>query len=264
MAGDWIKMRSDLLTHPKVVRIMSALKADKLRVIGGLHAVWCLFDMHSSDGMLEGYNAEILDAHLGWPGFSVEMARIGWLEIKSDRLVTPRFDEHNGQSAKRRAQEAERKRMARAEADLSALEADEKRTREEKRREEKKEVTQEQGANAPAPKFSKPSASDLLFEFAGKVGNPQIEASKFLAYYESNGWKVGRNPMKNWKSSAAGWAARSNDHAGNKSSARPSKSESNADAFHSYIAALDAEETLGNGLAGALESQVGIGPDRQY
>jgi triacylglycerol lipase len=31
MAADWIKMRSDLCTHPKVVRIMSALKADKLR-----------------------------------------------------------------------------------------------------------------------------------------------------------------------------------------------------------------------------------------
>ena len=91
MAGDWIKMRADLLTHPKVVRIVSALKADKLRVIGGLHAVWCLFDMHSSDGMLEGYNAEILDAHLGWPGFSVEMARIGWLET-----ISPNEDQPHG------------------------------------------------------------------------------------------------------------------------------------------------------------------------
>ena len=47
MAGDWIKMRGDLGTHPKVVRIMSALKADRLRVVGGLHAVWSLFDAHS-------------------------------------------------------------------------------------------------------------------------------------------------------------------------------------------------------------------------
>lgn len=32
MAGDWIKMRADLHTHPKVVRISSALDADRLRV----------------------------------------------------------------------------------------------------------------------------------------------------------------------------------------------------------------------------------------
>ena len=50
MAGDWIKMRVDLSTSPKVVRISSALRADRLRVIGGLHAVWCLFDVHSEDG----------------------------------------------------------------------------------------------------------------------------------------------------------------------------------------------------------------------
>ncbi len=50
MAGDWIKMRAGLQTHPKVVRLTSALKADKLRVIGGLHAVWCLFDMLAPAG----------------------------------------------------------------------------------------------------------------------------------------------------------------------------------------------------------------------
>lgn len=44
MAGDWIKMRADLHTHPKVVRMASALKADRLRIVGGLHSAWCLFD----------------------------------------------------------------------------------------------------------------------------------------------------------------------------------------------------------------------------
>lgn len=138
MAGDWIKMRADLLTHPKIVRMVSALKADKLRVIGGLHAVWCLFDMHSEDGRLDGYTAEILDDHLGWPGFSAAMMKIDWLiDEDGESLSVPRFDEHNGKSAKRRAQETIRKQEARK---MSANDADEKRTREEKRREEKKET----------------------------------------------------------------------------------------------------------------------------
>ncbi len=260
MAGDWIKMRSDLITHPKVVRIMSALKADKLRVIGGLHAVWCLFDMHSSDGTLEGYSPEILDAHLGWPGFSAEMARIGWLEIKPDSLATPRFDEHNGQSAKRRAQEAERKRLAREAETLSALEADEKRTREEKRREEEKNKEKK-------PKgFQKPTVLELVAEFDGKVSNPSAQASLFFNVYETNGWLVGKSkaPMKNWKTAVAGWITRSKEYAGNQPIARPSKSESNANALYDYLDAIDAEEALGAGLAGVIESPVGIGTDRQY
>jgi len=131
MSGDWIKMRSDLFTHPKVVRISSALAADKLRTVGGLMSVWCLFDAHSVDGKLEGYTPKTLDDHLQWQGFAEAMASVGWLLIDKDSLILPEFETHNGASAKRRAQDADRKR---ADRKTSALEADEKRTREEKKR----------------------------------------------------------------------------------------------------------------------------------
>lgn len=137
MAGDWIKMRADLLTHPKVVRMMSALKADKFRIVGGLMSVWCLFDAHSEDGRLSGYTPELLDTMAAWDGFSGAMVAVDWLHIgENDGLQLPRFDVHNGQSAKRRAQDADRKR---ADRKSSAYEADKKRTRGEKRREEKKD-----------------------------------------------------------------------------------------------------------------------------
>jgi uncharacterized phage protein (TIGR02220 family) len=149
MAADWIKMRADLGTHPKVVRIMSALKADKLRVIGGLHAVWCLFDAHSEDGCLEGYTTEVMDSLIGWNGFCAAMVKVGWLvDEDGETLVMPEFEAHNGRSAKRRAQDSVRKRESR-EADedpknvreTSASDADKKRTREEKRREEEKHMS---------------------------------------------------------------------------------------------------------------------------
>lgn len=132
MAGDWIKMRSDLFTHPKVVRITSALKADRLRTVGGLMSVWCLFDTHSIDGHLDGYNLEAVDEMIGWPGFSAAMKTVGWLDEIPSGLILPEFGTHNGQSAKRRAQDSDRKKVSR----MSAYDADEKRTREEKRREE--------------------------------------------------------------------------------------------------------------------------------
>jgi len=135
MAGDWIKMRSDLFTHPKVVRMASALKADRLRVVGGLMSVWCLFDAHSADGKIEGYDFGTVDELLNWPGFATSMSAVNWLAQDGESLVLPDFDKHNGQSAKRRAQDADRKRDVRK---ASASNADKVRTREEKRREEKR------------------------------------------------------------------------------------------------------------------------------
>jgi len=146
MAADWIKMRVDLLTHPKVVRILSATRTDKFRVVGGLHAVWSIFDTHSVDGKLKGYTPELLDHVIGWDGFARAMESVGWLTFDGlETLALPEFDAHNGQSAKRRAEDQKRKRNGRArphsvQEDCGQI-ADKKRTREreEKRREEKKE-----------------------------------------------------------------------------------------------------------------------------
>ena len=57
-------------------------------------------------------------------------------------------------------------------------------------------------------RFTPPSIDALIFEFTGKVLMPEVEAKKFLGYYGSNDWKVGKNKMKSWKHAVAGWAAR--------------------------------------------------------
>ncbi|KKF68310.1 DNA replication domain protein [Citrobacter amalonaticus] len=161
MAGDWIKMRADLHTHPKVVRMASALKADRLRIVGGLHSAWCLFDVHSVDGFLDGYSAETLDDLIGFPGFSRAMMAVGWLEENGESLVMPRFEAHNGQSAKRRAQDADRKRKDRK---ASASEADKKRTREEKRREDLKDIDPPNPPRGREPKKTYPYPEQLNAE----------------------------------------------------------------------------------------------------
>ena len=141
MAGDWIKMRSDLQTSPKVVRISSATKADRLRVVGALHAVWSIFDTHAVDGILEGYTLEVLDSLIGFDGFSEQMSTVEWLVVSGDSLSMPRYDAHNGKSAKKRAMDSERKRKARDVPDMSASQPDKSATREEKRREDSKDTS---------------------------------------------------------------------------------------------------------------------------
>ena len=54
--------------------------------------------------------------------------------------------------------------------------------------------------------FTPPTVEEVrsyCFERGGKV-----DAEAFVAFYESNGWKVGRNPMKDWKAAVITWEKR--------------------------------------------------------
>jgi len=60
---------------------------------------------------------------------------------------------------------------------------------------------------APAPKkeaFKKPEFPEMQL-YAAKVGFPPAEIDKFFNHYESNGWKVGKNPMKSWQAAMCNW-----------------------------------------------------------
>lgn len=73
------------------------------------------------------------------------------------------------------------------------------------------------GADAPtlAPeaktaRFHPPDIAEVKAYFAEK-GGTNAQAERFFAYYESNGWRVGKNPMKKWKAAASGWISRDRD-----------------------------------------------------
>jgi hypothetical protein len=159
MAGDWIKMRKSLLGDPRVVRIMSALRADRFRTIGGLFSAWCLLDEQTEDGILQGYTAEVFDEVVGLNGLAKAMQSVGWLVISPQGVAAPNFTEHNGKSAKRRDQENVRKMSARHADKLQTESALEKR-REEKsdRREEKRieetntDIHPDKPDSSPSPK----------------------------------------------------------------------------------------------------------------
>ncbi len=158
MANDWIKMRASLQTHPKVVTLMSHTKCDRHTVIGSLHAVWSVFDQHTEEGVLEGYTPEALDDIIGRKGFAEAMIAAGWLQFDGDKtLAVPDFQEHNGESAKKRAEATLRKRKSRNShavvTDMSRKTCDTSVTREEKRREEDS-VSKDTGAEAPSSEKS--------------------------------------------------------------------------------------------------------------
>lgn len=62
------------------------------------------------------------------------------------------------------------------------------------------------------PKKAAPDIDECRAYFLENKSN-EAEADKFFYYYDSKGWKVGKAPMKKWKSAAAGWITRNQDNA---------------------------------------------------
>jgi hypothetical protein len=159
MAGDWIKMRGNLWDDPRVARLVDMTDASEAAVIGGLYWLWSTADQHTEDGLMPGLSLRQIDRKTGVQGLGKALCSISWLSEQSDGVFLENFEEHNGQSAKRRCVDAQRKANSR---NVSAPEADKvqkeggqeapslgAREREEKRREEKEE---EKGEKTPPRK----------------------------------------------------------------------------------------------------------------
>ncbi len=145
MAGEWIKMRSDLSDDPAVFRIAGQLKLDKFSVIGRLHAFWAWADKHAVGGVVDGATTLFIDDIVRCDGFADALAAVGWLSVGEDSIEIPSHDRHNGNSAKERAMKNARQarwrqgKGADVDGEASTRPSTDASTREEKRREEKKE-----------------------------------------------------------------------------------------------------------------------------
>ena len=77
-------------------------------------------------------------------------------------------------------------------------------------REDREDKTEKiQADKPPTARFQKPTLEELTAE-AIKISLPITEVDKFHNYYESNGWKVGKNPMKSWPAALRNWLSRLN------------------------------------------------------
>ncbi len=113
MAGDWIKIKTDLHTDPAVIgmQMETGLEADT--VVGKLVRVWAWANTHTEDGHAPCVTLEWLDGFLDCDGFASALVDVGWLDVGDGALVIPKFDRHNGKSAKSRSLSRERKRKQR-------------------------------------------------------------------------------------------------------------------------------------------------------
>lgn len=58
-------------------------------------------------------------------------------------------------------------------------------------------------AGPPPKRFSRPTIEEVTAYCEERKNG--IDPEAWYSHYESNGWKVGRNPMKNWKAAVVTW-----------------------------------------------------------
>jgi hypothetical protein len=141
MAGDWIKWVKGLSRKSEVLSMALTLKTDRRIVASACMELWEWADTETVDGHIRGADYAFIDGLVAFPGFARAIESVGWLRSTEQGITLSRWDRHNGESAKKRAKDNDRKRSIRtnkqAVPEMSAFEADKNRTREEKRREEK-------------------------------------------------------------------------------------------------------------------------------
>ena len=140
MAGDWIKMRIDLMEDPAVMQMAEKLNVREETVVGYCHAFWSWVSRQCHDGSVTGVTLVSLGRRLNLPGFPEMLVKVGWLDYddSGDHPVIgiPKFERHLSQGAKARGLAAIRKKNARdvSVPKMSRSARDINVTREEKRR----------------------------------------------------------------------------------------------------------------------------------
>ncbi|MES2319984.1 MAG: hypothetical protein V4631_21090 [Pseudomonadota bacterium] len=218
MAGDWIKMRDDLLDDPAVFRIAAAVKLDKFSVIGRLQVFWSWVGKHAVDGCVDAGTELLVDDIVRCDGFAAALVAAMWLSISERGLEIPKHDRHNGNSAKKRAMKNARQARWRdgSDDDVDADASTEATTREEKRREEKSKP-RSKAESAPAARLPadwSPSPDDIEF---CKTTRPDLDhdvvRDRFRDYWVAQPGVKGRKAdwpatWRNWVRNEKGTQAR--------------------------------------------------------
>lgn len=220
----WVKLSVDLFDNPKIKFLRKQPQGDKLALI------WVMLLTKAGRCNDEGliyltedmpYTAKMLSQELGFSEKLMTkaletMEKLGMVAFTEEgHLYLPGFAEHQSLDALEKVREQNRVRKQnqrdreKAAADMSqdshvtvtechAVEI------EEEREEEKESVEKTKPADKPPRKrFAPPSTQEV--ESYARENGLRVDAQRFVNYYTSIGWKVGKNPMKDWHAAVRTW-----------------------------------------------------------
>lgn len=222
----WIKIVTDVFDDEKMLLIESMPEAD------GIIVIWfkllCMAGKQNNSGVFMlndkiAYTDEMLATVFRRPLNTVRLAlktfeTYGMIEIVDNVITIPNWEKHQSLDELERKKELNRKRVAayrekqkllasgesegngyvmRTDITSNATEGDidiDKDIDKEKDKENKRKT---------ASRFTPPTIEEVSAYCSERQNG--VDAQRFIDYYSSNGWMVGKNKMKDWKAAVRTW-----------------------------------------------------------
>jgi predicted phage replisome organizer len=228
----WIKIVTDIFDDEKILLIESLPERDSIIVIW--FKLLCMAGKQNNGGVFLlndriAYTDEMLSTIFRRPLNTVRLAlqtfeQFGMVEIVNDTITIPNWEKHQSLELIEKNREKNRKKVAAFRERQRLLTSDGKRnddvtgtvtvtgevtkpnvTRTEREREGEgeREGDIEREKKKTAKRFTPPTVAEVRAYCQERQNN--VDAERFVDYYTSNGWKVGKNAMKDWKAAVRTW-----------------------------------------------------------
>lgn len=219
----WLKLHSDFFDSVRIKKLRSIAGGDTFTII----YLKLLLHTIDSDGVIEYQGIEksiseelalVLNEDSENVGLCLNYLRsVGLAEVRKDSLYLPEAVDNVGSenaSAQRVRDYRNRQKALHCNTDVTQVKricnVEKSREEKEKIREEidreKEDISYEISKKESPKRFVKPTVDEVQAYIT--ENNFIVDAQKFIDYYESNGWIVGKTKMKDWKAAVRGWERR--------------------------------------------------------
>lgn len=218
----WIKICTDIFDDEKMILLDSIPEHDAIIVIW--FKLLCMAGKQNNGGVFMlndkiAYTDEMLATIFRRPLNIVRLAlttfeQFGMIEIVNNIYTIPNWEKHQNldkleqlkeQTRLRVAKHREKQRLLSGEDECNvtvtlcnALDIDK-----DKIKKEKENNIYIEPEKPKRKRFVPPTLEDVQAYCLERKNN--VDAERFIDYYTSNGWKVGKNSMKDWKSAIRTW-----------------------------------------------------------
>ena len=215
----WIKITTDIFDDEKILLIESL--PDSYAIITVWFKLLCLAGKQNNSGVFMmgkiAYTDKMLATIFRMKESTVAMAlqtfeQFGMVEIIDGVITIPNWGKHQNLDQMENRKEFMRNYMKDYRAKQKALTAckpdckpnSKPNVRQaEEDKEEEKEVEEDKESKGRAKRFTPPTLEEVE-DYCLERGN-SVDPERFIDYYTSNGWKVGKNTMKDWKAAVRTW-----------------------------------------------------------
>ena len=221
----WIKIVTDIFDDEKILLIEAMPEADSIITIW--FKLLCLAGKQNNSGVFIlndriPYTDEMFATIFRRKIATVRLAlttfeNLGMIEVMNGVVTIPNWCKHQNLDAIESRREYMRQYMRGKRDEQKLIAAGKSNSKpnckpnsktkvsnaegdiEENRQEEKRK----EGDNTARSRFTPPTLDDV--QSYCKERNNRVDAERFIDYYASNGWKVGKNQMKDWRAAVRNW-----------------------------------------------------------